>query len=295
MASSASVFESSNTGEFAEYASKHLKAPSVYPDNYATSISDKHSKSPALEFVVENEERAARAAIMTLPHGPVETPVFMPVGTQGSIKGLTSEQVDAIGFQIILANTYHMELNPGADLLTEVGGLHRLMNWKRNMLTDSGGFQMVSLVKLSEITEDGVTFQSPRDGSMMLLTPERSIGIQNAIGADIIMQLDDVISSVHDDEDRFETAVYRTVRWLDRCQAAHQRPLEQNLFPIVQGGLSERLRLKCLELFNQRDHRIPGYAIGGLAGGEDKNHFWRMVKLCCDHLPRNKPRCLSIV
>jgi queuine tRNA-ribosyltransferase len=165
------------------------------------------------------------------------------------------------------------------------------MNWGRNLLTDSGGFQMVSLLKLAEITEEGVTFQSPIDGSEMLLTPEQSIQCQNEIGADIIMQLDDVVSSVTANDERFEEATHRSVRWLDRCIKAHVRPKEQNLFGIVQGGLDTSpggLREKCVKDMVERD--LPGYAIGGLAGGEDKHCFWRVVAHGTAHLPSNKPR-----
>jgi queuine tRNA-ribosyltransferase len=165
----------------------------------------------------------------------------MPVGTKGAIKGLANDQLEEIGCQIILGNTYHLELCPGADLIDELGGLHKFMNWPRALLTDSGGFQMVSLLHLADITEEGVTFQSPVDGKPMLLTPEDSIQIQNKIGADIIMALDDVVKTTITGP-RVEEAMYRTLRWIDRCIAAHQRPADQNLFGIVQGGLDPVLR-----------------------------------------------------
>lgn len=163
------------------------------------------------------------------------------------------------------------------------------MGWNRALLTDSGGFQMVSLLKLAEITEEGVKFRSPHDDTEMLLTPEHSVEIQNTIGADIIMQLDDVVHSMTTGP-RVEEAMWRTVRWLDRCVAVHQRPASQSLFPIVQGGLQPELRRKCVEALIQRD--MPGYAIGGLSGGEEKDIFWRIVSLCTDHLPRHRPRYL---
>lgn len=158
---------------------------------------DKNPDSPALAFEIHGTSNAARAATVFLPHGQVETPVFMPVGTQGTIKGMTSLQMSLppLDFKIILANTYHMALRPGTELLAEIGGLHPFMNWDRNLLTDSGGFQMVSLLELAEITEEGVEFQSPVDGTRMLLTPEMSIQHQNRIGSDIIMALDDVAPS----------------------------------------------------------------------------------------------------
>ena len=246
-----------------------------------------------LEFKVIAQEKRARASVLTLPHGDVQTPVFMPVGTQGSIKGLTSEQMESIGCKILLANTYHLALRPGTDLIDDMGGMHSLMNWKNNMLTDSGGFQMVSLLELAEITEEGVTFQSPVDGSRMLLTPEMSIQHQNRIGADIIMALDDVAPSTINDPARFKEACHRTLRWIDRCIAAHTKPDSQNLFGIVQGGLDTSpggLRDICIEGLVSRN--LPGYAIGGLAGGECKDAFWRVVSKCAASLPANKPRYL---
>jgi len=257
----------------------------------------RHSKSPALEFTVHAEVGRARASTLALPHGSVRTPVFMPVGTKGTIKGLSSRQMqeeEALAPEIILGNTYHLALQPGTDLLEEMGGLHRFMNWSQCLLTDSGGFQMVSLLKLAEITEEGVKFVSPLDNvSEMMLTPEQSIKCQNQIGADIIMQLDDVVSSVNPDEARFLEATHRSVRWLDRCRAAHSRPDAQNLFPIIQGGLdvsSGGMREWCIAEMVKRD--APGYAIGGLAGGEDKHSFWRVVAHNCARLPANKPRYL---
>ena len=178
-------------------------------------------------------------------------------------------------------------------MIEEFGGLHKFINWNHNMLTDSGGFQMVSLLDLAEITETGVKFQSPIDGTEMMLTPEQSIKFQNEIGADIMMQLDDVVSSVNMNMDRFREATARSVRWLDRCISAHQRPKEQNLFAIIQGGLDTSpggLREQCLAEMIKRN--TPGYAIGGLAGGEDKESFARVVAHNAQRLPHNKPRYL---
>uniref|UniRef100_A0A6N2MJJ4 Queuine tRNA-ribosyltransferase catalytic subunit 1 n=1 Tax=Salix viminalis TaxID=40686 RepID=A0A6N2MJJ4_SALVM len=227
----------------------------------------------ALRFEVLGRFNRARAARLTLPHFVSQTPLFMPVGTQGTIKGLTTNQLEEIGCQIILGNTYHLALRPTSELIDELGGLHKFMNWPRAMLTDSGGFQMVSLLHLADITEKGVTFQSPVDGKPMLLTPEESIQIQNRIGADIIMALDDVVKTTITGP-RIEEAMYRTLRWIDRCIAAHKKPNEQNLFGIVQGGLDP----------------VLSYAIGGLAGGEDKDSFWRVVAQCTALLPEDKPR-----
>lgn len=177
----------------------------------------------------------------------------------------------------------------GTSVLEKAGGLHKFMGWDRCLLTDSGGFQMVSLLKLAEITEEGVKFESPHDRSEMMLTPEKSIEIQNSIGADIIMQLDDVVHSCVTGP-RVEEAMYRTIRWLDRCIAAHKRPHDQCIFPIVQGGLYPDLRKKCAEELIKRD--VPGFAIGGLSGGEEKSQFWKMVTISTDILPKEKPRYL---
>lgn len=246
----------------------------------------------ALHYELLGQVKKARAANLHLPHGNVRTPVFMPVGTKGTIKGVSSEQLmeDSLSPEIILGNTYHLALQPGTDLIDALGGLHKFMNWKNNLLTDSGGFQMVSLVDLAEITEEGVKFQSPIDGTEMLLTPEESIKFQNEIGADIMMQLDDVVSSISEDIPRFQEATARSIRWLDRCIAAHKRPKEQNLFAIIQGGLDVSpggLREVCLDGMIARD--MPGYAIGGLAGGEDKESFWRVVAHATARLPAHKP------
>ncbi|XP_078441281.1 uncharacterized protein LOC144711223 isoform X2 [Wolffia australiana] len=243
--------------------------------------------SMALRFEVIGRFNRARASQLTLPHYVCHTPLFMPVGTQGTIKGLAYNQLEDIGCQIILGNTYHLALRPTAELLDDMGGLHKFMNWDRALLTDSGGFQMVSLLHLADITEKGVTFQSPADGQPMLLTPEESIQIQNKIGADIIMALDDVVKTTITGP-RVEEAMYRTLRWIDRCIAAHQRPHDQNLFGIVQGGLDPVLRDICVKGLVERN--LPGYAIGGLSGGEDKDSFWRVVAQCTAALPEDKPR-----
>ncbi|KAI0241518.1 Queuine tRNA-ribosyltransferase catalytic subunit 1 [Lamellibrachia satsuma] len=213
----------------------------------------------------------------------------MPVGTQGTLKGITPDQLEELNCQIILGNTYHLGHRPGPKLISEVGGLHNFMQWNRGLLTDSGGFQMVSLLDLSEMTEEGVKFVSPHDNSVMMLTPEKSIEIQNDIGADIIMQLDDVVSSTTTGS-RVVEAMHRSIRWLDRCIKAHKRPDKQNLFGIVQGGLDAELRTECANEMVKRD--VPGFAIGGLSGGEEKCHLWRMVTLSTDILPKEKPRYL---
>eukprot|EP00817_Percolomonadidae_sp_ATCC50343_P004669 CAMPEP_0117423412 /NCGR_PEP_ID=MMETSP0758-20121206/4038_1 /TAXON_ID=63605 /ORGANISM="Percolomonas cosmopolitus, Strain AE-1 (ATCC 50343)" /LENGTH=389 /DNA_ID=CAMNT_0005206579 /DNA_START=78 /DNA_END=1247 /DNA_ORIENTATION=+ len=246
----------------------------------------------ALEFETIATSGKARCSTLKLPHYTCDLPMFMPVGTQGTIKGLTSQQVEELDCHLILGNTYHLAQRPGIGVLEQCGGLHKFMNWNRAMLTDSGGFQMVSLLKLANITEEGVSFQSPHDGSMMMLTPEYSMHIQNVIGADIMMALDDVVSSLTTGP-RVREAMERTLRWIDRCIAAHKRPTEQNLFGIVQGGLDLNLRKICVEELVKRN--LPGYAIGGLSGGEDKNQFWKVVNFCTGKLPQNKPRyCMGV-
>lgn len=221
----------------------------------------------------------------------------MPVGTGASVKGLSgASNLGGTSCTMHLCNTYHLSQRPGSQIVQANGGVHSFMNFQGNVLTDSGGFQMVSLFALSQLDERGVTFESPADGTTMLLTPEASIQAQHEIGADIIMQLDDVVSSVSENDQRFVEATERTLRWLDRCLDHHEsRKDKQALFAIVQGGLDTKpggLRERCLAGFQERDDRIPGYAIGGVAGGESKDSFWRVVDLCCQRLPENKPRYL---
>ena len=253
------------------------------------------TSSVALSFKVlaKCSHSKARASLLTLPHQSVQLPVFMPVGTQGTMKGISCHQLkEHLDCEILLGNTYHLGHRPGPELLEAHGGLHKFMDWDRAILTDSGGFQMVSLLSLADITEEGVTFQSPHDQSQMLLTPEQSISLQNSIGGDIMMQLDDVCNPLSPPE-RLTEAMYRSVRWLDRCLKAHRRPTDQNLFPIIQGGLDKERRSKCIQEMVLRD--APGYAIGGLGGGEAKEAFCDMVNHCTDLLPRDKPiYCMGI-
>ncbi|GBE81009.1 Queuine tRNA-ribosyltransferase catalytic subunit [Sparassis crispa] len=234
---------------------------------------------------------------MKLAHGTTALPTFMPVATQAAIKGLTPQQVESLGVNLILNNTYHLNLRPGIRILKEVGGAHKFQGWNHNLLTDSGGFQLVSLNKFTQITEEGALFSSPFDGEPTMLTPEESMSIQHAIGADIMMQLDDVVSSLTVGP-RVEEAMWRTIRWLDRCIEYHNksgRKVVQNLFAIVQGGLDPKLRDLCLDEMVARKDRVTGYAIGGLSGGEAKDVFWRIVKQCVDKLPADRPRyCMGI-
>ncbi|KAL4902828.1 hypothetical protein BDW74DRAFT_169377 [Aspergillus multicolor] len=246
--------------------------------------------SSALTYELERKcsVTKARASTLKLPHGTVSLPIFMPVATQASLKGLTYDQLKQTGCMLCLNNTYHLGLKPGQAVLDKVGGAHKLQGWDRNILTDSGGFQMVSLLELAEVTEEGVRFLSPHDGTPMLLTPEHSISLQNSIGSDIIMQLDDVIATTSPDHARIHEAMERSVRWLDRCIAAHKNPETQNLFCIIQGGLDLELRKKCCEEMVARD--TPGIAIGGLSGGEAKEEFCKVVDTCTGLLPEHKPR-----
>lgn len=240
------------------------------------------------ELIAKCSVTKARAATLLLPHGPVPLPIFMPVATQASLKGLTPEQLEETGCRLCLNNTYHLGLKPGQATLDAIGGAHKFQSWPHNILTDSGGFQMVSLLKLAKITEEGVRFFSPHDGTPMLLTPEHSISLQNSIGSDIIMQLDDVIVTTSPDLARMTEAMERSVRWLDRCIAAHKYPERQNLFCIIQGGLDLDLRRQCTKEMVARD--TPGIAIGGLSGGEAKEAYCRVVDTCTGLLPEKKPR-----
>ena len=193
----------------------------------------------------------------------------MPVGTQGTLKGVLVDQMKNLKCSIILSNTYHLGIRPGIDILKKAGGLHKFMGWPGALLTDSGGFQMVSLLKLAEITEEGVKFTSPfNENESLMMSPEESINIQNAIGADIVMQLDDVVKTTTTGP-RVEEAMLRTIRWIDRCIEAHTRNDEQSIFPIVQGGLNPELRKQCAEELLKRD--VRGFAVGGLSGGESKD------------------------
>jgi len=247
--------------------------------------------SPPLvyESLPTDPHTRARLGLITTRHGAFETPAFMPVGTQGTIKGLLPDHVAATGAQCILANTYHLMLRPGETVVAELGDLHAFMGWPGPILTDSGGFQVFSLADLNKITDDGVTFKSHIDGKMVHLDPERSMAVQNALGADIMMMFDEC-PAADAPPPYHAAAVDRTLRWARRCVAAHARPDEQSLFGIVQGGTDRALRQHCAEELVALD--LPGYAVGGLAVGEG---FDAMVKIL-DHttplLPANKPRYL---
>lgn len=242
-----------------------------------------------LKFTIHKTYKKVRASTMVLPHGPVNTPIFMPVGTKGTIKGLTSSEMESLDCNLLLGNTYHLASKPGTEYIEKMGGLHKFMNWKRNILTDSGGFQMVSLSKLCSVTEDGVSFTHPNTEEKMFLRPEDSIHSQNQIGSDIMMALDDVVKTTTEGE-RMEEATHRTIRWIHRNLESNKKPESQNLFPILQGGLDLRLRDICLKAFQELPAK--GFAIGGLSGGEAKEDFVRIVSYCAERLPADKPRYL---
>ncbi|OKH38907.1 tRNA guanosine(34) transglycosylase Tgt [[Phormidium ambiguum] IAM M-71] len=230
----------------------------------------------------------ARAGVFSTPHGEVETPRFMPVGTLATVKTVTPRQLQATGAQMVLANTYHLHLQPGEQIVAGAGGLHKFMAWKGPILTDSGGFQVFSLSELRKITENGVTFRSPRDGRIIELTPEKSIQIQNALGADVIMAFDECPPYPATRED-VVLATERTYRWLKRCITAHKRQ-DQALFGIVQGGVFLDLRQEAAVSLRELD--LPGYAIGGVSVGEPPELIEKIVRATAPMLPAEKPRYL---
>ena len=235
------------------------------------------------------KQSGARTGILHTPHGDVETPMFMPVGTQATVKFVSPEELKDLGSGVVLANTYHLWLRPGEDIVDQAGGVQKFMNYKGPMLTDSGGFQVFSLADQRKITEEGVTFKNSLNGDTLFLSPEKSIQIQNKIGADIIMSFDECIPYPATRE-YVEKSTERTLRWALRGKQAHSRPEEQALFGIVQGGDYEDLRKYCAEKLIEMD--FPGYAIGGTSVGEDKETMYRMVKWASDALPFDKPRYL---
>mgnify|MGYP000851466918 FL=1 len=235
------------------------------------------------------KQSGARMGILHTPHGDVETPMFMPVGTQATVKFVSPEELKNLGSGVVLANTYHLWLRPGEDIVDQAGGVQKFMNYKGPMLTDSGGFQVFSLADQRKITEEGVTFKNTLNGDTLFLSPEKSIQIQNKIGADIMMSFDECIPYPATRE-YVEKSTERTLRWALRGKQAHSRPEEQALFGIVQGGDYEDLRRYCAEKLIEMD--FPGYAIGGTSVGEDKETMYRMVKWASDALPFDKPRYL---
>lgn len=236
-------------------------------------------------FTLRKTAGKARRGVLETRHGFIQTPIFMPIATRAAVKTLSSEDVEALGAQIILSNTYHLLLRPGRDAMRQLGGLHRFMRWNKPILTDSGGYQVFSLANVNGITEDGVRFQSHIDGSRLMLTPEGSMAMQAAIGSDIVMQFDDVAAAGAPRE-RVEEAMERSLRWAKRCKESVQDG--QHLFGIVQGGVFEDLRERSARALIDLD--LPGYAIGGLSVGEPRESAFRMTKRVCEILPEDRPR-----
>lgn len=234
-------------------------------------------------------QSGARTGILHTPHGDVETPMFMPVGTQATVKFISPEELYDMGAGVVLANTYHLWLRPGEDIVAKAGGVQKFMNYRGPMLTDSGGFQVFSLSDTRKIKEEGVYFRNTLNGDRLFLSPEKSIQIQNSIGADIMMSFDECIPYPSDYR-YVRDSMERTLRWAERGKNANTRPEEQALFGIVQGGDYEELRKYCAEKLVEMD--FPGYAIGGTSVGEDKETMYRMVKWSAEALPFDKPRYL---
>jgi len=241
------------------------------------------------ELIKEEKNTGARLGKIHTDHGVINTPIFMPVGTQATVKSMTSEDLVEMDANIILGNTYHLYLRPGMDVMKKAGGLHQFMNWNRPILTDSGGFQVFSLNALRKISEKGVEFSSHLDGSKHFMTPEKSIEIQNTIGADIMMCFDECAPADADYE-YTKKSMQMTTRWAKRCKDAHQNPDTQALFGIVQGGMFDDLRRESAHDLVQMD--FPGYAIGGLSVGEDKETMYNMLDVTVPLLPKEKPRYL---
>lgn len=241
------------------------------------------------ELIKESKECKARVGKIYTDHGEIETPIFMPVGTKATVKAMTPEELKSMEAQIILSNTYHLYLRPGHELIKQAGGLHKFMNWDKPILTDSGGFQVFSLGKLRKIKEEGVEFRSHIDGSKHFLSPEKSIEIQNYLGSDIIMAFDECIPypATHD---YVVDSIKRTTRWAKRCKDFHKNTDAQALFGIVQGGMYEDLRKQSAKEIVDLD--FPGYAIGGLSVGEDRDTMCEVMDYTVDLLPKEKPRYL---
>ncbi len=242
----------------------------------------------AFECLKEHSHSSARLGRITTAHGTIDTPAFMPVGTQATVKALTPEDLKACNAQMILGNTYHLYLRPGHAIIQALGGLHRFMNWDGPILTDSGGFQVFSLARLAKVSEDGVTFQSHIDGSAHEFTPEHSMRVQQALGADIIMTFDEPMPYPAE-KSAVEKSCHLSARWAKRCREVHPDGA-QTLFGIVQGGMHEDLR--ALSVQQMVDIGFKGYAIGGLSVGEDIETMYKMTAYTAPRLPKDKPRYL---
>ncbi len=242
------------------------------------------------ELLHIDKNSGARRGVVHTPHGDIQTPIFMPVGTQATVKAMTPEELkEEVQAQIILSNTYHLYLRPGHELVKEAGGLHKFMNWDRPILTDCGGFQVFSLSDLRKIKEEGVEFTSHLDGSKHFFSPERVMEIEEALGADIIMAFDECVKYPETYE-YTKQSMERTTRWAKRCKDAHTTADRQGLFGIIQGGFYEDLREQSAKDLIAMD--FPGYAIGGISVGEPKEEFLKMLKFTAPLMPENKPRYL---
>lgn len=241
------------------------------------------------ELIKKCKQSGARLGKLHTPHGIIDTPIFMPVGTQATVKIMTPEELLEINSQIILSNTYHLYLRPGHRLIEKAGGLHRFMNWEKPILTDSGGFQVFSLGPLRKISEEGVEFRSHIDGSKHFISPEKAIEIQNALGADIIMAFDEC-APYPADHAYVKKSLERTTRWAKRCKETHDNIENQALFGIIQGGMYEDLRKQSAEEIIGLD--FPGYAIGGLSVGEPKEIMYEVLAYTAPLMPEDKPRYL---
>lgn len=240
-------------------------------------------------LIKKEKHTGARLGEITTPHGTIQTPIFMPVGTQATVKSLSPEELKEMNAQIILSNTYHLWERPGDDLVAEAGGLHKFMNWDRPILTDSGGFQVFSLAKLRDINEQGVNFRSNLNGAKLFLSPEKAIHIENNLGADIMMSFDEC-PPFFESYDYIKKSVERTSRWAERGLNAHRNPETQGLFGIVQGGGHKQLRQQSARDLTAMD--FAGYSIGGLSVGESKSEMNHVLEFTTPMLPENKPRYL---
>ena len=248
------------------------------------------SQAITYELLHECKQTGARRGVIHTPHGDIQTPVFMPVGTQATVKSMTPDELkDMIDAKIILSNTYHLYLRPGSKIVKEAGGLHKFMNWDRAILTDSGGFQVFSLGDLRTISEEGVEFKSHLDGSKHFFSPESVMETENDLGADIIMAFDECVEYPATYE-YTKQSMERTTRWAKRCKEAHKNTEKQGLFGIIQGGFYKDLRDKSLEDLVAMD--FPGYAIGGISVGEPKEEFLDILRYTTPKMPKNKPRYL---
>jgi len=241
------------------------------------------------ELIKEEKHTGARIGKLHTPHGVINTPIFMPVGTKATVKAMTPEELKEVGSEIILGNAYHLNLRPGSELVKKAGGLHKFMNWDRPILTDSGGFQVFSLGEFRKITEEGVSFQSHIDGEKLFISPEESIRIQNNLGADIIMAFDEC-PPIPSEYEYVKNSLERTTRWAKRCKEAHLNTDNQALFGIVQGGLYKDLREQSAKELIEIG--FPGYGIGGLSVGETKEQMYEALDYTVPFLPKDKPRYL---